>query len=229
MGTTRYWYLQQGNVGSSGLLAFYTAADVRQGFIGNVSTSAAADQGTINYSAATHAFTGALTLTNGLLSSGNAACIGYGAGAGAAVTQLTSRTTGVTINRPTGAITLFTAAGSSAWASFTVTNSMVAATDTIVLSVRSGTNLYLTNVTAVGAGSFQISFATTGGCSLRCTCDQLLRDQRRGCVMPLRGRGTPLPARGTHGSTLPYVPILQRLHGPPGGWGVSFRKSYERT
>jgi hypothetical protein len=89
--------------------------------------------------------------------------IGYATGAGGAVTQGTSRTTGVTINNVCGAITLFTAAGSATWQSFTVTNSAVAATDTIIVNQRSGTDLYMMHVTAVGAGSFRISFATTGG------------------------------------------------------------------
>jgi hypothetical protein len=89
--------------------------------------------------------------------------LGYGTGSGGAVTQITSRTTGVTLNKTNGAITLFSAAGSATWASFTVTNSTVVATDVIEVCVKSGTNLYLVSVTAVAAGSFQISFATTGG------------------------------------------------------------------
>lgn len=90
--------------------------------------------------------------------------VGYGAGSGAAITQGTSRTTGVTISSYAGAITLFTAAGSATAASFTVTNTKVRATDVIVLSVKSSTtNLYEVFVTAVGTGSFQITFFTTGG------------------------------------------------------------------
>lgn len=89
--------------------------------------------------------------------------LGYGTGAGGTVTQLTSRTTGVTINKVAGAITLFTAAGSATAASFTVTNSAIAATDTVTLSVKSSTNKYLAFVTAVAAGSFEITFYTTGG------------------------------------------------------------------
>lgn len=89
--------------------------------------------------------------------------VGYATGAGGAVTQITSRTTGVTLNTICGAITLVSAAGSATFATFTVTNSTVAATDTIVLSQKSGTDLYHLNVTAVAAGSFNISFATTGG------------------------------------------------------------------
>jgi len=93
----------------------------------------------------------------------NAAGLGYGTGAGGAVTQLTSRTTGVTLSKPTGAITMFSAAGSATAATFTVTNTLVAATDTIILNQKSGTNLYVLLVTAVAAGSFNVTFYTTGG------------------------------------------------------------------
>jgi hypothetical protein len=54
-------------------------------------------------------------------------------------------------------------AGSIVAATFTVTNSTVAATDTIILNQKSGTNLYVFLVTAVAAGSFNITFFTTGG------------------------------------------------------------------
>jgi hypothetical protein len=93
----------------------------------------------------------------------DAAGLGYGTGSGGAVTQATSRTTGVTLNKTNGAITLVSAAGTATWQSFTVTNSTVAATDVVILSQKSGTDLYMLEVTAVAAGSFRISFATTGG------------------------------------------------------------------
>jgi hypothetical protein len=106
---------------------------------------------------------GATTFSGSVRSTSATGGIGYATGAGGAVTQITSRTTGVTLNTVSGAITLFTAAGSATWQSFTVTNSAVAATDTIIVNQRSGTDLYMISVTAVGAGSFRISFATTGG------------------------------------------------------------------
>jgi hypothetical protein len=89
---------------------------------------------------------------------------GYLTGAGGAVTQITSRTTGVTCNTPTGQITLFSAAGSATPASFTVTNSSVSSTDTIILCIQSGaTNNYSFNVSAVANGSFRVTFwAQTG-------------------------------------------------------------------
>jgi len=101
--------------------------------------------------------------TNGVTSNSATAGIGYATGAGGAVTQGTSRTTGVTLNTVSGAITLFSAAGSTSWQSFTVTNSTVAATDVIIVNQKSGTDLYELHVTAVAAGSFRISYKTTAG------------------------------------------------------------------
>jgi hypothetical protein len=89
--------------------------------------------------------------------------LGYGTGSGGAVTQATSRTTGVTLDKTNGAITLVSAAGTTVWQSFTVTNSKVAATDVVKVCQKSGTDLYQIFVTNVAAGSFQITFATTGG------------------------------------------------------------------
>lgn len=104
--------------------------------------------------------------TRSITSSGTTGGVGYSAGAGGAVTQITSRTTGVTLNNVTGRITLFSAAGSATPATFTVTNSAVAATDIIVMNQASGTNLYETFITAVGAGSFNVTFFTTGGIAI---------------------------------------------------------------
>ena len=89
--------------------------------------------------------------------------IGYGTGSGGAVTQITNRTTGVTPDNTNGAITLVSAAGSATFASFTVTNSTVDATDTVIVNQQSGTDLYMIHVTNVSAGTFDITFATTGG------------------------------------------------------------------
>lgn len=89
--------------------------------------------------------------------------LGYITGSGGAVTQASSRTTGVTLNKVCGAITLVSAAGSATPASFTVTNSLVATTDVIILNQKSGTDLLELHVTDVAAGSFQITFFTTGG------------------------------------------------------------------
>jgi hypothetical protein len=109
------------------------------------------------------AATGTSLAVTGAVTSSGTAGVGYATGAGGAVTQGTSRTTGVTLNKTSGAITLFSAAGTTVATTFTVTNSTVAATDVIILNQKSGTDLYDLMVTAVGAGSFNITFRTTGG------------------------------------------------------------------
>ena len=90
--------------------------------------------------------------------------IGYVTGEGGVVTQLTSKATAVTLNKPCGQITLSAlslAAGTIV--SFTLTNSAIAATDKPEVCQKSGTDLYEIHVTAVAAGSCQITFRTTGG------------------------------------------------------------------
>ena len=90
--------------------------------------------------------------------------VGYTTGAGGTVTQATSRTTSVTLNALTGAITMFTAAGSTTPASFTVNNSLVANSDIIVVSIKGGaTNTYVISAQAVQTGLFILTFYTTGG------------------------------------------------------------------
>jgi len=109
--------------------------------------------------------TPSVNATSGDMSVNGAGAIGYKAGSGGAVTQATSRTTGVTINKANGSITLVSAAGSTTAASFTVTNSTVAATDTVIVNQKTGSNLYDIMVTAVADGSFRITQRTTGGSS----------------------------------------------------------------
>lgn len=106
--------------------------------------------------------TGNVTTPRGILSRGTLG-IGYATGAGAAVTQGTSRTTAVTCNGASGAVTLVSAAGSTTPFSFTVNNSAVAATDVVIVNQKSGTDKYDIDVTAVGAGSFQLTLNTKSG------------------------------------------------------------------
>lgn len=81
------------------------------------------------------------------------------AGDGAAVTQITTRATGVEINAICGQITTDnTSLAAGAEATFVVTNSFVAATDVIVLSTSTiTTGTPVANVTDVGAGVFSIT------------------------------------------------------------------------
>jgi len=92
--------------------------------------------------------------------------IGYatGAGAGGAVTQATSKSTGVTLNTPTGKITMNGASLSgSTGVSFTFTNSCIAANDILVLNVAGGTSGtgYFLNAQC-GTGSATISVFNSG-------------------------------------------------------------------
>jgi hypothetical protein len=114
-------------------------------------------------------FTGTVTIngntvtTGSLLSTGQGG-VGYATGAGGTITQITSRTTAVTLNKITGAITLFAAAPVvGTWFSFVVTNSSVAANDTVSLSVKSATNTYVALISTVAVGSFQISMMSVAG------------------------------------------------------------------
>lgn len=98
--------------------------------------------------------------TGALLSSGK---IGYSSGTGGAVTQLTSRTTGVTLNKITGEITLFAGSiGGHDADEFMLTNSTIEANDVILLSMKSGAaagtrKYYQLHAVEVSAGSCVIS------------------------------------------------------------------------
>jgi len=91
------------------------------------------------------------------------AALGYAVGAGGQVTQGTSRTTGVTLNKATGEITLFPAglAGHAA-DEFTLTNAAIGANDVVLVSVKSGVVIgtrkyYQLGVVTTAAGSCVIA------------------------------------------------------------------------
>ena len=95
--------------------------------------------------------------------------IGYTSGLGGAVTQTTSKSTGVTLNKPCGAITTHNAAlADAAEVTFTVTNSEVAATDVVVACIKSGgtSGAYNLVVGAVADGSFDVTLGNVSGGSL---------------------------------------------------------------
>lgn len=90
----------------------------------------------------------------------DSAAMGYIAGQGATVTQASTRSTAVTINSLTGAITGdATSLAAEATATFVVNNALVGINDVPVIAVRSGPTSGATSfrVTAVAAGSFSIS------------------------------------------------------------------------
>ena len=159
-------YVQSGTTKQISKTLLFTSPTMVTPILGTVTSgniSACTSTGMVLTTPVIGAATGtSLNATGAIVSTGTAG-VGYATGAGGTITQATSRTTGVTLNKTTGAITLFSAAGSATAATFTVTNSTVEATDVIILNQKSGTDLYDLMVTAVAAGSFNITFRTTGG------------------------------------------------------------------
>ena len=94
---------------------------------------------------------------------------GYVTGDGGAVTQSTSKSTGVTLSKKCGQITLNGAAlAADTTVSFTLTNTTVAATDIIVLNHISGgtAGSYLLNAqAAAGSASINVRNITSGSLS----------------------------------------------------------------
>lgn len=160
--TTQNWTV--GNNGAA--MDFYTTAN---GSATTTQNMRLQGSGGLSLGTTTDPGAGAFLAIGAIKSNGATAGIGYATGAGGAVTQITNRNTGVTLNTITGAITLVStlnAAVSGATAnSVTVTDSAVAATDVVKVSQKSGTDLYEIFVTNVAAGSFKITFFTTGGTS----------------------------------------------------------------
>ncbi len=85
--------------------------------------------------------------------------IGYNADAQGSVTQLTSKSTGVTLNTSAGRITMNNAAlGATTNVAFTLTNSKISAKDVVIVNVAGGT---ASNETY----NCWVSGHTTGSCS----------------------------------------------------------------
>ena len=89
---------------------------------------------------------------------------------GGTVTQLTNLTTGVTLNTHSGQITTVTgpALAAGAEATFTVTNSTVAAVDNIIVGVETQftDGLVLPAVTNIGAGVFDITLTNVSAAAV---------------------------------------------------------------
>jgi len=105
-------------------------------------------------------FTNEITSASSIKSTSPTGGIGYGTGAGGTVTQATNKSTGVTLNKVSGQITMNNASlAAAAEVSFTFTNSTIAATDVVVTAISSGATAgaYNTHVDAIAAGSCRIS------------------------------------------------------------------------
>jgi hypothetical protein len=95
--------------------------------------------------------------------------IGYGTGAGGTVTQATSKTTGVTLSKVTGQITMNNAAlTADTTVSFTLTNTTIAATDMILVQhISAGTvGAYVCSAApAAGSATVYVRNVTAGSLS----------------------------------------------------------------
>jgi hypothetical protein len=99
----------------------------------------------------------------------SAAGLGYGTGSGGTVTQATSKSTGVTLNKPTGQITMNNAALlPTTSVVFLLSNSLLAATDSLIVQPNYGANSqsYTAQVTFSGAGGAYIRVTNESGGSL---------------------------------------------------------------
>ena len=93
--------------------------------------------------------------------------IGYGTGAGGTVTQATSKSTAVTLNKPCGQITTHNAAlANGAAAAFTVNNTLVNPPDMVVVSGDTLNSNYQITAKTNAAGSFVVVIRNLTGGSL---------------------------------------------------------------
>ncbi len=108
--------------------------------------------------------------SGGITSSSATAGIGYATGAGGAVTQGTSKSTGVTLNKVCGTVTTHNASlAAGASVSFTLTNSTIAATDVVQWATKSSgaaVGKYTAFTTATGAGSCECTLTNVGSTAL---------------------------------------------------------------
>lgn len=95
---------------------------------------------------------------------------GYGTGAGGAVTQITSKSQSVTLNKVCGQITTHNAAlGAGAWVVFQLANTTIAATDTVIVSIGGNAatdNVYRIEVAMVVSAGANLRLTNTSGGSL---------------------------------------------------------------
>jgi hypothetical protein len=96
--------------------------------------------------------------------------LGYTAAAQGTVTQLTSKATAVTLNKPAGVITMNNASlANTTNATFTLNNSFISANDTIILTISGGQatpGSYNVFANALTSGSVSITLRNISGGSL---------------------------------------------------------------
>jgi hypothetical protein len=93
--------------------------------------------------------------------------LGYTAAAQGSVTQLTSKSTAVTLNKSAGVITMNNASLATATnATFTLNNSLISANDTVILTISGGqatAGSYNVFANSLAAGSVSITLRNISG------------------------------------------------------------------
>ena len=96
--------------------------------------------------------------------------LGYTAAAQGSVTQATSKSTAVTLNKSAGRITMNNASLNTATnATFTLNNSLISANDTVILTISGGQTTpgsYNVFANSLGAGTVSITLRNISGGSL---------------------------------------------------------------
>jgi hypothetical protein len=95
--------------------------------------------------------------------------LGYTTAAQGSVTQATSKSTAVTLNKSAGRITMNNAAlAASAAATFTLNNNLISTNDIVILNISGGATAaaYTVYVTSMAAGSADISLRNLSASSL---------------------------------------------------------------
>lgn len=147
-GNTGY-VLAAGNIGTLGIdfvaLENYSSANAGSALkfytspVGSVAKTLSA-----NVTANLTTFSNVVSVTGNVVSTGNIfsagnGTIGYNAGSGGTVSQTGNKSTGVTLNKPAGEITMQnTALGADTSVSFTLTNSTISARDLLLLNIVGG-------------------------------------------------------------------------------------------
>jgi len=108
--------------------------------------------------------------TNGAFTLSGSGGLGYGTGSGGTVTQLTSKSTSVTLNKTNGQITMNNATlAAGASVVFTLLNNTLAAADVLIVVLSSGVSAaqnYRTEVVNSTAGGANIRLTNLSGSSL---------------------------------------------------------------
>ena len=162
--------IQAGNLTSSGIMS--VTANITGGNIltgGLISSTANITGGNILTGGLVSSTGNILTNQGNILVTGGTGGVGYTAGAGGTIVQSTNKSTGVTLDKQSGAITMNGAALTAATiVSFVLTNSTIGANDLLLLQHQSGGTLgaYTLNAAAAaGSATIYVRNETAGSLS----------------------------------------------------------------